>query len=409
MDVTLLRSRWLFLSILLFSVGARAQDPRFIYIQTENKQPFYVKLDKKYLSSSATGYIIIAKLTTGSYQINIGFPNSELPELQAALQVKEVNAGYLLKRTGDRDWALVNLQTQEIVAIQKKIINKEPVITVAGDDFSRILAEVVNDPSINQVLVVKKEPVPATVSTNEKNDRPVVQKEAIAEVKKTVVPVKSEAVKPDPVTRTSGVNRLSQDSTSGGMLISYVDKADSGNDTIKVFIPASKAKQTDPAEKTQTVKSETGSADKELQKPKNKRDSTTLSKDDVVVTEKKDLTAQDKKQEIKKAGTDTAKAVTNTACKHVATQNDLVKLRRQMAAEDNEKSMTRTAGKQFALTCFTSEQIRSLGAVFVTEDERYKFYVTAFPYVADRQNFAALEDQLSDIYYKTRFKAMLSR
>jgi hypothetical protein len=45
---------------------ANAQQNHFIYIQAENNQAFYVKLDKKVLSSSVSGYLIIPKLTDGT-------------------------------------------------------------------------------------------------------------------------------------------------------------------------------------------------------------------------------------------------------------------------------------------------------------------------------------------------------
>ena len=77
-----------------------------------------------------------------------------------------------------------------------------------------------------------------------------------------------------------------------------------------------------------------------------------------------------------------------------------------MAAQTNEKDMVKTATKQFIKTCFTTEQVKNLGVLFISEEERYNFYVAAYAYVSDTNNFAALEEQLTDEYYKTRFKAM---
>jgi hypothetical protein len=60
-----LKIRLLFFSFLIF-LGSHAQQNHFIYIQTENKQPFYVKLDKQLFSSAASGYIILPKLKEGT-------------------------------------------------------------------------------------------------------------------------------------------------------------------------------------------------------------------------------------------------------------------------------------------------------------------------------------------------------
>ena len=79
-----------------------------------------------------------------------------------------------------------------------------------------------------------------------------------------------------------------------------------------------------------------------------------------------------------------------------------------MATEKIETGMRTLAAKQFASICFTTEQIKYLGVLFITEEERYKFYVAAYPYVSDAANFGMLESQLADSYYINRFKAMLN-
>ncbi|MEO7766014.1 MAG: hypothetical protein ABIS01_01265, partial [Ferruginibacter sp.] len=55
-----------FLIFFVFSLsGLKAQQNHFIYVQTENRQPFYVKVNSKLYSSSATGYLVVAKLKEG--------------------------------------------------------------------------------------------------------------------------------------------------------------------------------------------------------------------------------------------------------------------------------------------------------------------------------------------------------
>jgi len=53
------------LAILLLFIcsfcGLKAQQNHFIYIETENKQAFYVKLDKKLYASSPWGYLVMPK------------------------------------------------------------------------------------------------------------------------------------------------------------------------------------------------------------------------------------------------------------------------------------------------------------------------------------------------------------
>jgi len=399
MNVFALKLRLLVLLMFGCSFFVKGQNFRFIYIQTENKQPFYVKMDKKHLSSSASGYIIISKLTEGSYKLVIGSPLNEWGELNVTVNVKDANTGYLLKRSGDKNWNLVNLQTQALIAAEQKPAPvKNTEIISEGDGFAKMLAEVVNDPSIGQVITVKNETavIVATV------DKTTV-------IPGAVPPPKAEPAKSLEKEKVVPVSKLAKDSTGSGLLLTYLDKSGSVNDTVKLFIPVTEPVALATKEK-KSAKPESRFIDMELQDPNIMTDSDVVKKTELPITEKKTSANPSAATEpdTKTLVLNTSKATTNSNCKKEGTQNDFLKLRKQMAAAESEREMTKTAGRQFVLTCFTTEQIRNLGLLYITEDERYKFYVAAFPYVADIQNFAALEDQLTDIYYKTRFKAMLS-
>jgi hypothetical protein len=99
----------------------------------------------------------------------------------------------------------------------------------------------------------------------------------------------------------------------------------------------------------------------------------------------------------------------NSNCRSHANQDDFMKLRKKMAAEDNDDDMVDVARKIFKTKCFTAEQIKNLAVLFLKDDGRYKFFDAAYPYVSDTDNFASLESQLTDSYYINRFKAMLKR
>lgn len=98
---------------LLVSSGLAAQDASyFVYIQHEKQLPFYVKLEGKMLSSSVKGYVILPKLPQGKVPVTIGFPKSEAPEQSYVLRLTgQRDYGFLLKNTGDNDYALYDLQT----------------------------------------------------------------------------------------------------------------------------------------------------------------------------------------------------------------------------------------------------------------------------------------------------------
>lgn len=99
----------------LFIIGAvAAQQPHFVYLQTDNNQPFYVLLKNKNYSSSSIGYVILPKLENGDYRIKIGFAKSDMPEQDYVLKIKDNDQGYLIKNFGEKGSGIFNLQTLAI-------------------------------------------------------------------------------------------------------------------------------------------------------------------------------------------------------------------------------------------------------------------------------------------------------
>ena len=105
---------------LLLSASLHAQQYYFAYVQTDNKQPFYVKVNNKLFSSSASGYVVIPKLTTGNYSLVIGFPKDQWPQQTIALNIGSTDAGFLLKNFGEQGWGLYNLQSMQVVMNNEK-------------------------------------------------------------------------------------------------------------------------------------------------------------------------------------------------------------------------------------------------------------------------------------------------
>ncbi|WP_343305540.1 DUF4476 domain-containing protein [Chitinophaga niabensis] len=191
---------------LLVSSGLAAQDASyFVYIQHEKQLPFYVKLEGKMLSSSVKGYVILPKLPQGKVPVTIGFPKSEAPEQSYVLRLTgQRDYGFLLKNTGDNDYALYDLQTfatlksgggaplQENVTVtrisnegstaeQKELINNvqadveaalakkaDTVIPRKKGGFAEALDKVVTDdrPDDMPLEAPKPKPVPVVVAAD---------------------------------------------------------------------------------------------------------------------------------------------------------------------------------------------------------------------------------------------------
>jgi Domain of unknown function (DUF4476) len=439
--------KWLFLFLCFsfFVLCSFSQQNHFIYLQTENKQPFYVKLDKNILSSSVSGYLIIPKLQDGNYVLAIGFPKNEWPEQSIVCSVNKKDAGYLLKNFGDKGWGIFNLQTMEVVMSGVKAVEKENAgVEDKNDIFSNTLSTVVNDPSIARKIeekpVVKEEVKPALVESKKEiqadtpsnivtaqvEDKKIEDKSVI---KEEIKPVIESIKKEEQVIISSQVKKLFSIKSSEGTDMVFVDIVNDVADTVRLFIAAEKNNETIQPEKkivkpvadspkNEEIKKDESKVanvkinkadepkfiDIELLNPNIKKD--TALKISVPVAEV-NKTEQLPVSERPKENT-TKPVLVNSDCKSLATQDDFLKLRKKMAAEATDEEMVDIAKKGFRSKCFTTEQIKNLSVLFLKDDGKYKFFDAAYPFVSDSNNFNSLETQLSDTYFIIRFKAMVN-
>ncbi len=331
---------FLFSLTLLLTVSLNAQQNHYIYIQTENKQPFYVKLDSKVFSSSASGYVIIPKLQDGSYVFGIGFPKNEWAEQVVTVKIDKKDEGYVLKNFGDKGWGLFNIQTMNVIMASAKGTQAAVSKPVSNDGFSNTLSNVVNDPGILQKEATKEETTPT-------------------------------------VTQKAAITKLASTKNADGTEVVYVDMVNGKPDTVKVLVPVQK--ETPVAVTTPAV-----------------AESKPVS---ATVTEKpKEETVQPAPAK---------KIMINSDCKNFASADDFMKLRKKMIGENSEDDMVTVARKVFKTRCFTTEQVKNLGVLFLKDEGKYKLFDAAYPFVSDSGNFSTLRTLLTDEYYINRFDAMV--
>lgn len=367
--------------VVLFLMNVEAQQHRFIYIQTENKQPFSVRLNEKVFSATAAGYVVIPKLTDGTYSLSIGFPNKEWPTQQVEVTINGRDEGFLLKNFVEKGWALFNLQSLSML-MASTVSATTPVTKVKKKDaFSNALAEVTDSP-------VEMEAVqPAAI----KPDSPVA-----------VQPVQN----PASVLPASTIKKQFSYLDSTGRSLVYIHSDGVRQDTIRVFIPY--PKQTVDA--AASVKDISISAKEEI--PLIKPDSLKDSSNKIVLNSPRPVTTTQPVVKVSDSSQATKvnvdkPALSNPVCKASATEDDFLKLRKKMAAVPNEEDMIAIAKKAFRSKCYSSMQLKNLGLLFLKDDGRYNFFDVAYKKVSDPANFPALEAQLSDPYYVSRFRAML--
>lgn len=102
-------------------LGIAQQNDHFIYIQSDNKQPFYVKVgsDGSAINSSSSGYLILPKIPAGNVSLTIGFSDKSAPEQHFVCPIPgDKDKGYLLKHFPDKGWALYDMQELTLIYAQ---------------------------------------------------------------------------------------------------------------------------------------------------------------------------------------------------------------------------------------------------------------------------------------------------
>ena len=373
-----------------------AQQNHFVYLQTYNNQPFYLRMDNKVLSSSATGYLIIPKLSDGAYQLIIGFAKNQFPEQIFQISVRG-NIGFELKNFGEKGWGLFDLQNSEVIMGGNSPITQAPVtasVPKKSDAFADMLSSVVKDSSIR-----------VDDSTELKN---TVSKKPVEEEKPVVVSnTNTSASTAENVMLYTDVRRTLENITADGMERVYIDNNGKQADTIRIFIAGQMNKYVILEEPANLLINEVKKSDTATEVTKD----VTVPATTVVKPAPKFIEDAPKKSDDNSKASSNSKSLgmINSDCHSIATEEDFLKLRKRMAAEKDDENMIKVAKKALKAKCYNAAYIKNLSVLFLTDKGRYNFFDTAYPFVEDSQNFPDLEKELSDTYYITRFRAMIHK
>ena len=412
------------LILLVSCLESFSQKTYFIYIQSETEHPFFVQINEKTYGSTASGYLILSKLKDSSYSFKVGFPQNKWPDQRFSMDIKSRDRGFLLKNFGEKGWGLFDLQTMGVqMSVENPVdkAGKSEMREVSA--FTNILSKAANDPSLKdkpvfavnkkeekvpisqpvlkeEPIALKEQPVVDSVSASEpitkKEELPVAVKEELPQkesppvivkgktiktepspvlVKEQVIPQREEEIKaaPEREYKKSVVVKKSESSTTEGFGITFVDEyADGQKDTIQIIIP----------NQTSILANMDGQPE-----------------DESTFIDVKELPRQDKL-----SGT---KNIANNNCSSVASENDFLKLRKKMVGQKTDDSMISEAEKVFKAKCFTIEQVKNLGNLFLNEAGKFQFYEAAYPHSSDRDNFTVLQAEFKDNYFIHRFKNLV--
>lgn len=448
---------------LLFSLAvliATSQKVYFVYIQTETEQAFFVKMNEKVNSSTASGYIILPKLFDSIYSFSIGFPQNKWPEQNFSVLINKKDHGYLLKNFGEKGWGLFDLQTLNVqMAITGKTSINEKTKVENNDVsvFTEILSRAADDPSLKEKPVqpkLEEKRTEVTILEVEKKEEPKV------DVKEPVV-IKLIEVVEIPVVKTQDA-KVEKEPTAiipKEIIEQSVLKKEDSKTEIKEPVPNNPIEIIEqPVVKKEEIKvdikeqpaleaEELVERITELYKTSQVRkwsESSTTEGFGLVFTddygngtrdtirllipnpkpvvnmvkeqpkdEKKflDISIETPKKEEEKKAVISEKmveqAIQKNNCIEIASGSDFFKLRKKMAAAEKDDDMISEAKKYFKTKCFTSTQLKNLSTLFLNDEGKYKFFDASYKYVSDTEAFGSLQDEMKDEYYTSRFKAML--
>ncbi len=445
--------RSLFFTVVLIASAfcASAQKVYFIYLQSDNYDPFYVKMNDKIFSSEASGYLILSNLVDSTYNFSIGFSSSQA-ESRFAVTLGGKDRGFLIKNFAS-GLGLFDWQDLTIINAQKDESAKNISYQKRNDSFSALLSKAANDTSLLYSVVRAKEDVAVnnkqlaeevklqmkdTGLTQDTSTAKSLQTDVASETEKKdtalIVETKPEINKQDDVGNAS----LKQDSVKNVIALTEQKELPKqiANDTSANTNLDSSAKKEDASLqeeatvfKRSQIKKHSESSTSEgfglvfYDKYEGEQDTIRLIIPNPPVILKQPTEGDSSEQQdgfihVEELKKDTVEqtpvivaeknaAPVKAQCKSVASDKDFFKLRKNMAAEETDEAMVEDAKKAFKSKCFTTEQIKNLSSLFLTSAGKYLFFDAAYLHVSNQEKFSSLASEIKDDYYLKRFKAMI--
>lgn len=429
--------RTLLLSICFFGFPCMltyAQQDHFVYIQSDEKVSFDVNVNGKTYNSSSIGYVILPKLTKGNYLLSVSFANKKYPDQQFNCPIDKDDEGFLLKNYTDKGWGLFNLQSSDIImAVSADTVVPEPPKAQPGknDAFGNMLSEVSGDSTLNLKTEVEKPAAQKTSPAVEpaavaKNQNSIPQKDGIdnnIDNNKVIGTAILGSKTVSPVDKNNVLVKIKEETTNDGTNMVFLDSSSGLNDTISIFLP------TQPSlADVNEVQTKTLQKDSTIEGAKTDSNANVKAANAAVVKQPDTSTTENggvnnpffSKEDQKKNDTNVtadngvnnnsdikaapANMPSSAECKNVLTESDMSKIRKKMITAENDDKMIGIAKKNIGDKCISTEQVKSLAGLFLSDDGRLNFFSSVYSLVYDKPAFSSLESQLIDPNYKKRFR-----
>ncbi|MBA4259618.1 MAG: hypothetical protein C0446_10670 [Chitinophaga sp.] len=136
---------------LLIAFFSDAQN-NFLYIQSDNNQPYYIQVKDKIHSSNGKGYLLVPSLADGDYGIILGFPAGAYSEYLFKFSVSGKPKGFSLRINQEGEWMLMDMVSMALIRGESV-----PQSTAASPTDKQVqkISERTIDSGIEQVFKIK--------------------------------------------------------------------------------------------------------------------------------------------------------------------------------------------------------------------------------------------------------------
>lgn len=344
----------------------------YLFIEAEGQQPFYIKRGSETYSSTASGFLILSKLTVKELDFIIGFPNKLYPEISFKVNGLDHDRGFLLKQNQDKGWILLDRAGAGIIA--GGAVTPQVLSAVAGNSsagFADLLADATGDKS----LLEKNNYAPAPVT------KPVVVNSKTNSNSNSIKKTQSQQLPPKP--KSWGIIRsIVQSDDSTAMRITYFEKNAKENwDTI--FVEIEKPLKSISPLGIEPVISQ---SNQPVESP-------------VSFLEKATVQVNNKVENF----------LSTDCINPIALPKDVREVQRKMSKSASLDEQIATASKAMTERCFTTRQVRELGTVFWEEQQRLIFFARVRKWVSDPALYGELEQSFLQEGSKKAFRDMLKQ
>ncbi len=377
--------------LLFTAIQSFAQQNHFIYIQSDTKSAFTVNMNDHTYKSSDIGYVIIPKLPNNTYNLSVSLTDVSNAPLTFQCKVNNNDQGFLLKNYGEKGWALMNLQTMDLITASNSSAKENK-----NSAFSDMLSDVVNDSTLNK-------PVQTTILNDNKE---IENKEAEPIIESPVIQ-NAPQVMSSITNGNNTVTKIAEITDLAGTHYTFLDFDGTKTDTINVTIPSSKKDEIADEKK-----------DEVIVPPVVEEKVNTIIEDTTSVAENTDQSGNPfyKEQQEKKIVEDDTKSTivpVNTQfrndCANMFQDEDMDRLRKKMVSQSTDEKMIAAAKKYIGERCVSTAQVKALSGLFLNDESRYNLFSQFYASVYDYGNYNQLASMLLDTYYKNRFEALIQQ